>query len=260
MSAESESDARIRALLAELGSGPEGESIPPAVAGRLDDTLARLVAARGAADDSASGAAAESDATAAEPAVLPADQTQPHQGNVVTLRRRWAARATAAAAAVIVLGAGGVTAANLWAGSSGSDSSAGDGVAEDSAGGRAGDSALEDLSDGGSGREGLSGKAAESARSLPRVSSATFAADVAGLLGPARSGLASPDPAEQPSPGPTGLRCPGPGLADGSSTRAVVYDGTLAALVVHPVRDGRQLVEAWTCAGDRRLDAARISP
>ena len=45
-----EQDARIRALLAELGSGPDGEPIPPEVEARLDDTLAMLVAERGRTD------------------------------------------------------------------------------------------------------------------------------------------------------------------------------------------------------------------
>ena len=85
-------DAHIRALLAELGSGPDGEQMPPEVAARLDDTLARLVAER---------------ASAAE---VP---DEVGSGNVVPLRRRWGSRATAAAAAVVVLGAGGVAAANL---------------------------------------------------------------------------------------------------------------------------------------------------
>ena len=42
-----EQDAEIRALLAELGSGPDGEEMPPEVAARLEDTLALLVAERG---------------------------------------------------------------------------------------------------------------------------------------------------------------------------------------------------------------------
>ena len=87
-------DARIRALLAELGSGPDGEPLPPEVAARLDDTLALLVAER----SRAGGARPEDETTAA---------------NVVPLRRRWLPRAAVAAAAVIVLGAGGVFVANL---------------------------------------------------------------------------------------------------------------------------------------------------
>jgi hypothetical protein len=33
----------------------------------------------------------------------------------------------------------------------------------------------------------------------------------------------------------------------------------LAVLLVHPAEEGRQLVEAWTCAGDRRLDSTRLT-
>ncbi len=46
MSQESPDDARIRALLAELGSSPDRETVPPEVAARLEDTLGRLVAER----------------------------------------------------------------------------------------------------------------------------------------------------------------------------------------------------------------------
>ena len=101
-------DQRIRALLADLGSGPDGESMPPEVAARLDATLARLVAEREAADPEESGSTTR-DAT------------------VVPLRRRWATRGAAAAAAVIVVAGGGIAAANLGllGGATTADSSAG---------------------------------------------------------------------------------------------------------------------------------------
>ena len=120
-------DARIRALLAELGSGPDGEPLPPEVAARLDDTLALLVAERGRA-----GGARPEDETTAD--------------NVVPLRRRWLPRAAVAAAAVIVLGAGGVFVANLGqmsgTGLSSSSDSADKSTAEgqDSGGGSSSDS------------------------------------------------------------------------------------------------------------------------
>ncbi|MCW2820855.1 MAG: hypothetical protein JWR64_650, partial [Marmoricola sp.] len=85
MSEEPDVGARIRALLAGLGPGPEGETVPPEVAARLDETLARLVAERSEDQQEAVGA------------------------DVVPLRRRWLPRLTAAAAAVIVLGVAGVT-------------------------------------------------------------------------------------------------------------------------------------------------------
>ena len=83
-----EHDARIRALLAELGSGPDGEPIPPEVEARLDDTLALLLAQR-----AGTGSAAADEHGADE-----------STSDVVPLRRRWTPRAAVAAAAVIVLG------------------------------------------------------------------------------------------------------------------------------------------------------------
>ena len=87
----------IRALLAELGSGPDGEPIPPEVEARLDETLALLVAERGRA----AGGPGEDEVHESTP------------DNVVPLRRRWLPRAGAAAAAVIVLGVGGLAVANF---------------------------------------------------------------------------------------------------------------------------------------------------
>ena len=38
----------------------------------------------------------------------------------------------------------------------------------------------------------------------------------------------------------------------------VLYDGSPAALVVQPEKEGTRLVEAWTCGGDRLLDSATV--
>ena len=112
--AEGPDDARIRALLAELGSGPDGEPMPPEVSARLDDTLARLVAERG------------------EQRPTPAVE----QANVVPLRRRWASARHRRGGRRHRLAAGGVAAANLGvfdgATSDSSSSSAGGGTAADS--------------------------------------------------------------------------------------------------------------------------------
>jgi len=54
--------------------------------------------------------------------------------------------------------------------------------------------------------------------------------------------------------------CPGPRTTDGAVPSPVRYGGDLAVLVVHPERDGHRLVEAWDCAGNRRLDQARLTP
>lgn len=87
-------EQRLRALLADLGSGAarETDRLPPEVAIRLEDTLAGLVAEREAGKISG-----EHTAT----------------GEVVPLRPRWMPRIAAAAAAVIVLGLGALTASNL---------------------------------------------------------------------------------------------------------------------------------------------------
>ncbi|MEO7352557.1 MAG: hypothetical protein ABIR34_05830 [Marmoricola sp.] len=263
MSDEAETDAHIRALLAELGSGPDGESMPPEVAARLDDTLARLQAERETAGDPAGE---ETDRSKASPTVVP-------------LRRRWATRVTAAAAAVIVIGAGGVAAANLGVlGGSSSDSKVASG-----GGGSAADSAPEAVAPTPSGREPANGGVPQLARSLPRVRSTAFAADVTGLV-KRRTGVVAPNPgaesqydqgksgesqdtagdraAEQRSPAAalTSLSCPGPHITDGAVPSPIEYDGRVAVLVVHRVSDGKQLVEAWTCKGKRKLDSATITP
>jgi hypothetical protein len=247
--ADPASEAHIRALLAELGSDPDGQLMPPQVAARLDDTLARLVAER---------------ANAVEEHEDPA-------GTVVPLRRRWARRATLAAAAVVVLGAGGVAAANLGVLGDGPSVSFDSG---DSAGGQA-ESAQDAPT-----TPTPSGKARATTRGaagLPQISAGAFASEVTSLL---QRGTPLVTPDELPptdaggdpgeSPGretPEGatdsLRvrdCPGPGITDGGVPNAVLYDGQLAVLVVHPERDGRQLVEAWNCAGDRRLAGTTVTP
>jgi hypothetical protein len=257
-------DAHLRALLAELGSGPDGEPMPPHVADRLDDTLARLVAerAKGGAKDHAG------------------DDAGDDAGTVVPLRRRWLPRASAAAAAVIVLGAGGVAVANLLGNGSGSDMSAGS-SAEDRTAAKSAPGAMSSDAGGSATRE-----SAGDAAALPEVSSASFAADVARLL-ERRTSLITPDekpsvtggtPLERgggdkqgPTDGQPAPACPGPpvadpatdpatdGATDGATRNPIRYDGRPAVLLVHPVRDGRQLVEAWSCAGDRRLAAATLT-
>jgi hypothetical protein len=247
-------DAHIRALLAELGSGPDGETMPPEVTARLDDTLARLVAERGtAAADDESGA-------------------EELDNNVVPLRRRWLPRATAAAAAVIVLGAGGVAAANLGVFSS-KDAT--------SAGGRASDSKASEsapTTDAPS-EEALGGATASG--KLPELGARTFAADVAALV-QRRASLVTPDEVPGPAAGSAeksphrlgnhdkaqqapsdvlrSTACPGPKITDGAVPNPVRYDGQRAVLVVHPERDGRQLVQAWDCSGKRLLAGTSITP
>jgi hypothetical protein len=243
-------DAEIRALLAELGSGPDGEAMPPEVAARLEDTLALLVAERGR--EGMTAAAADSSAESTE--------ESNGTGNVVPMRRRWVPRLAAAAAAVIVLGAGGVAAANLGllGGSStpmsdqGASSGAGASKAEsapDTAAPSPGDRALEPSATGAD-------------TSLPKLSATAFAADVERLL-KGRSSLTAPqDETTKQHRADARLldSCPGPKPTAGAVPSPVRYDGDLAVLVVHPERDGHRLVEAWDCAGSHRLAHAALTP
>jgi hypothetical protein len=227
-------EQRIRALLADLDTSPGATTMPPEVAARLEETLAELVAER--------------------PEVA---RSRP---DVVPLRRRWVPRAGGAAAAVIVLGVGGVAAANLLGGSNDSMDS---GSADSSAGG------------GSTSRESLSGSATATPKippasipnavqvRLPRVSAASFDTDVARLL-QRRDTSAGGDSAHR-TPEKDQRRaqlyaaaCPGPRTSNGTTTTPVLYDGTRAALVIHPAQGGERLVEAWTCGGDRELDRATV--
>jgi len=272
-----EGDAHIRALLAELGSGPDGRAMPPEVAARLKDTLARLVAER-------------------ETGGPPQQEDAGVPGTVVPLHRRWLPRATAAAAAVIVVGAGGVAAANLGIFGNGASVSSESGGAADS---QVAESAPEPaapspsagsktLTDEDSGREATG----SGALALPRVSATAFASDVTSLLqrrtatdsaeGAPTTGsdaggdtpekapesdqgrskqLTTPEEAKQ-SPGNAfrSTSCPGPRITDGAVPNPIRYDEQLAVLVIHPEKEGGQLVEAWNCAGDRRLARTTIAP
>ena len=133
--------------------------------------------------------------------------------NVVPLRRRWAPRAAAAAAAVIVLGAGGVAAANLGVFNGTANDTASS--ADSSAGG------------GSSSTESLDGAATTAPPSnpapvpnalpvrLPRVTAASFDADVARLLqqrsrGPGQRRQPAQVRAGQPRPARRAAACPGP--------------------------------------------------
>lgn len=270
-------DAHLRALLAGLGSGRGGETMPAEVVARLDDTLARLVAERDAAP--------------------PDEDQEPDEGrtdNVVPLRRRWAARAGAAAAAVIVIGVGGAAATHLGVfGSDSVESSSSSSTSSDSG---AASAPMESGSqtpgtqtpgtqtprgrgpdDPAAGAEALVGGTVDAA-DLPQVGPASFAADVESLLarpGSLRVPPRVPAGSAQTGPGRAMARdrsgsipsssgatpsCPGPRITDGGVPNEVSYDGTPAVLVVHPLRAGHRLVEAWDCAGSHRLDTATLTP
>lgn len=259
-------DAHIRELLAELGSGPDGRPMPPEVAARLDDTLARLVAERASTGEGP-------------------DEEEAAAGTVVPLRRRWLPRATAAAAAVIIVGAGGVTAANLGVFGNGASMSSDSGGSADS---QVAESAPDASPTSPGQGDDAAGREATGAVALPRISSGSFASDVTSLLhrrtavnepghSPSTSSeagsdapgdatgksrdLVTPEAAKRaPRDAPVSRSCPGPAITDGAVPNPIRYDGQLAVLVIHPQRDGRQLVEAWSCSGDRRLAGTTITP
>jgi hypothetical protein len=227
-------EQRLRALLAELGSGAheEADQLPAEVADRLGDTLAGLVAEREAAKIS---------------------EEHPATGEVVPLRPRWMPRVAAAAAAVIVLGLGALTWANL---------------------GHLGDGVHATPTDAGAGsaRSEQSPKA-ESVpepvpESAPVLHAATFPRDVRALLvdtpslrSPARvHGELSSSSSASGSVPTSRSACPGPPVTDGSTVTLVKLDAAPAALVVHPARKGRGLVEAWSCDGTHRLASTTVAP
>ncbi len=233
--------------------------MPPEVAARLQDTLARLVAERDAAGP---------------PAVAGA--------RVLPWRRRWAPRAAAAAAAVVVLGGAGAAAASL--GLLGGSSPEAPGPAARGVEGPGTVQADQTPTGTPTGAPTAAGPGSSSLRSralsgtgagLPQVSAASFAGDVARLL-QQRTALVTPE--ERPSPqarlestphqdthAPTPsdnlgrAGCDGPPVHDGAEPNPVRYDGHPAVLLIHPLEAGRRLVEAWTCAGDRRLASASLA-
>jgi hypothetical protein len=223
-------EEQVRALLADLGPA----TVPPEVAARLEETLAELVAERPVTE----------------------------QAVVVPLRRRWATRAATAAAAVIVIGAGGVAVANLGGFGGSNDNAAG---STDSATAGGGSSSSESL---GGTESPAPAKQPDSLSNglparLPRVSAASFDTDVTRLL--QRRVAAAGDTAAQRKPTQEtkqghlyAASCPGPGAGNGTTTTPVLYDGTRAVLVIHPVQGDQRLVEAWTCGGERVLDSAKV--
>lgn len=285
-----EQDERMRALLAELGSGPDGEPVPPPIAARLEDTLAQLVAER--------RAAAPSPGLSSGPHQAPAAEVDPV---VVPLRRRWATRGAAAAAAVILVAGGGLAASSLGllggeggttSGSAGS-STAGDERSLD-AGPRASNLAPPDREPGqapeptpglpststATPQQGQgTGRGSAGQDPAPALSAESFQGQVTVLLStravlttpssPSARGLRRevpmpiapiPTSGTPTSPGPTQVgSCVSPRLTDGSRVTAITFDGTPAVLVVHPLAQGHRLVEAWSCAGTDRLARTRVA-
>jgi hypothetical protein len=277
MSEQPEADAHIRALLAELGSGPDGEPMPPEVAARLDDTLARLVAQRSDQRSAERPVERPVERAVGETGHETDEATAHRDATVVPLRRRWTTRMATAAAAVIALGAGGVAAANL--GVFGGDSemtadSAGGASAKSDAGSGPDTAAPETARESQPPPSDTSAEGGDAGTGIPQISAASFAADVTTLLR-TRTSLLTPERRaagdsggsatenQDGTPPATGLKsggCPGPETTDGAVPNLIRYDGQPAVLVVHPESEVGRLVEAWTCAGDRRLATTTVAP
>ncbi|RNM12580.1 hypothetical protein [Nocardioides pocheonensis] len=144
----------VRDLLAEARST---SPVPDDVAARLEETLAGLRAER---------ASAPADSGAA---------TSPDSPSVLPLRRRLRPRLSAAAAAVILLGGGGVAVAQLGGNGSSTSDSASSKSAADSGGAAAARPNATGSSSGAAAQD-LAGSA------LPRLTSASFAADAAQVM------------------------------------------------------------------------------
>jgi len=240
-------EARVRALLADLGSAPDVTAMPPEVAARLDETLAGLVADREAQTEHA-------------PVV------EQGRSNVVPLRRRWTSRATAAAAAVIVLGLGGVAVANLDGFQGGSSDKASSDAGGISAGGA---ESLDESSSAPPAPSAAGGDLGALREGVPRLTAASFDADAARLVagdqnlssldGSVTSERKTLDKADRRALANAARSgCPGPQVDDGATETLVLYDDAPAVLVIHPARQGERLVEAFACGDARVLDSTRV--
>jgi hypothetical protein len=235
----------LRAFLADARAT---EPMPADVAARLDETLASLQAER-----------------AAPAPVVPAP--------VVPLRRRLAPVLAAAAVAVVV---GGVGIAQLvgdnGAQRSVSADSAGSSEALTSAPSATAPSARapHPATKGGD----LAAFAAVPVFTRARFADQVASPQIAALDAPAgspgtdpgtdtSSGTGSspgepPTPAEGRVPAAVASGCAGPALP-GTRSVPILLDSQPAALVLHPVVDGEQLVEAWSCDGVERLASASVT-
>lgn len=241
-------DPALDALRALLADARATEPVPADVAARLDATLAALREER-----------------LAEAGVVP------------LRRRRTAARILVAAAAVVVVGAGAVGVARIAEDGSGgsSGSTAADSAKSDSTGGASSNSpaAPEALSGARSPTPtGTAGGRASQAAALPQFSTTRFARQAAAFdpttgtfeadksldsrADTARSPAASDAPND--TQGRTATSCPGPSLPDTTSV-PILLDGHAAVLVLHPVVDGTQQVDAWSCDGSTEFTTATVT-
>lgn len=254
---EAEFDAGAHADLSRLlREAHEQPVLPAAVADRLDDVLAGLVADR--------------------------SHEHPTQGAVVVpLRRRVWPKALVAAAAVVVLGGAGVTVLQQQAGhDAGTASSSADSkvASGDAAGGAAekhaptppmsalsGEIPSRSLAGEPSPAQSLEERDQLSRRdarvTLPVLTTADFAVQAKELAGSPSYNLRSAPASDEPRASAAARTCAGPPISSASTrVEQVVLDGEVAALVIGPETEGTVAVSAWTCDGSRELIKAQVRP
>ena len=150
-----------------------------------------------------------------------------------------------AAAVAAVVGIGGVTTATLVSRSQ-------EQTASSSAGGSSADSSAESGAGSGAG----SGEASR----LPELTRAGFAEQATALASTPAAGPDDREGARAPvEGGPSTLTAgcaPPPGRGE---LTAVLLEGEPAVLVARPVRDGRQVLQAWSCDASRVLATTRVA-
>ena len=242
---DAEEQAFVRALLGEVGGGPE--PLPDDVAARLDARLASLVSERAAGGDGP-----------AQPVVVPLDRAR---------RRRRRGLTALVAAAAVVVGGYTVTTTGLLTGSSGgaADSTAAGGVAAEDG---SGSGAAGPMADAGtfplasrtlrSDARRLVGSGSDELRRLSDTASRLYATrDQAGEDLSEGTGSSKAGAVPLPTRAPAG-RCLDPLVPARFTRLAVTYDGAAATAVLRPAGpatsgEDRVRVEVWDCAVPRRL-------
>jgi hypothetical protein len=216
-----EQEERVRRALADAAR--DRTPIPPEVAGRMDDVLADLVAAR-----------------AREASTQPA---APHDDLAARRHRRWpAVLAAAAVVCLVALGGPAVLRSLTSAGNGSASQSAPAPVAD--AGGSSGEDTAPEAATPGSGRA-----LADGVLPAPRLHRATLQRDLRRVLAVVPLSAPSPD---ADTKGLTGGRegteeCALPSPTRGDDTLAVLLDGKPATLVLAAPRDGTREATVYAC-------------
>ena len=251
----------------------EDPTVEPSFDDPAHDDLRALLAGARATDPIPTDVAARLDATLESLQSERATQ-QEDQNNVVPLRHR-VGRVLVAAAAVVVVGAGGVGIVKGALNGGGSDDMSSDsaGSAADTDAGSAGVPSAPEANAARPESSQATKDAPAQLAEVPAFTTARFAEQAAQLDTAALdfvqdkstdpdygSATRSPAPTSSPTPvtGSLATRCSTPALPDTESIQ-ITLDGQRAVLVLHPVSEGRQLIEAWSCDGTATLASATVT-